>query len=133
MLNQQNRSFEKFFAPFHEMVLSPDKTKLALSTGKELWLHFLKEDREQPFRSKGDRVFLTRFSEPIANLTWFTSHYLLFSHPNAIMISEIDDRDRLNVVEIASFPHSNVSWLDSTKTLLVQSGDQIRVSEKLLP
>ena len=133
ILNQQNRSFEKFFAPFHEMVLSPDKTKLALSTGKELWLHFLKEDREQPFRSKGDRVFLTRFSEPIANLTWFTSHYLLFSHPNAIMISEIDDRDRLNVVEIASFPHSNVSWLDSTKTLLVQSGDQIRVSEKLLP
>lgn len=133
ILNQGNRSFEEFFTPFQEMLLSPDGNKIALSTGKELWLHFLKEDREQPSRAEGDRVFLTRFSEPITNLTWFTSHYLLFSLPNAITISEIDDRDHLNMVELASFPRSDLLWQDSTKTLLVQTREQIRVSEKLLP
>lgn len=133
LFNQQTQAFEEFFAQFQEMMLSPDAKKLALSTGKEIWLYFLQEDREQPQRRKGEKVFLTRFSEDIANLTWFDSHYLMFVRGEAIMVAEIDTRDRLNMVEIASFPNPAIVWHDAAKTLFVHSGGQIRASEKLLP
>ncbi len=133
MLNQQTQAFEKFFTPFNEIVLSPDEKKLAILSGQEIWLYFLQDSQEQPSRSKGERVFLTRFSENITNLTWFGAHYLLFARGDAIIVSEIDNRDRLNIVELAAFPRPTFFWQDATKTLLVRTKDQIRVSEKLLP
>ncbi len=140
ILNRQTKQFEEFFTPFHEMVLSPDGKKLALSSGNEIWIYFFEEIREQPFRSKGGKVFLTRFSENIAELAWLDSHYLLFTRGGTIVTSEIDNRDRLNMVELAAFSHPtpaqlgpNIFWQDTTKTLFVHTGGKILSSEKLLP
>ena len=133
MLNQETRTFEEFFAPFHEMVLSPDAKKLALSTGNEIWLFFFEEESEQPRRQKGEKLFLTRLSEDIENLGWFGAHYLMFVQGQTIMVSEIDNRDHLNMVELAKFPNPSFFWQEDTKTLLLHTGNQILSSEKLLP
>ena len=133
LLNRQTQAFEQFFTPFSEMVLSPDGKKLALSSGRELWLYYFEEDREQPARAKNERIFLTRFSEDIRNLAWLTSHYLIFTRGNTIVVSEIDTRDHLNIVDLSSFPDPTLVWQENEKILLVHSGDQIRASEKLLP
>jgi len=133
MLNRQTQIFEEFLAPFYEMVLSPDGKTLALSTGKEIWLYFFEEHQEQPRRQKGEKLFLTRLSEDIENLVWFNSHYLMFTQNGAIMVSETDNRDHLNMVELAKFSSPSFFWQDQTKTLLVQTENQVLVSEKLLP
>ena len=131
---RESGAFEEFFSPFYEMVLSPDQKKLALSTGKEIWLYFLQDDQEQPFHSRGEKIFLTRFSEDVKNLTWLTAHYLMFARGNTIMVSEIDNRDHLNTTELASFPQQpRFFWQTSTKALFVHIGSQLRMSEKLLP
>ena len=133
MLNQQTKIFEEFVAPFYEMVLSPDGKTLALSTGKEIWLYFFEEQQEQPHRQKGEKLFLTRLSEDFKNLGWFNSHYLMFTQGGAIIVPETDNRDHLNMVELAKFSSPSFFWQDQTKTLLVHTEDEIRVSEKLLP
>ena len=133
MLNQETRTFEEFFAPFSEMVLSPDAKKLALSTGNEIWLYFFQAEQEQPSRSKGEKLFLTRFSEDIKNLAWFNSYYLLFARGDSIIVSEIDNRDNLNTVELAKFSHPSLFLQEDTKTLLLHTENQILSSEKLLP
>jgi len=133
MLNRETHTFEEFFAPFSEMVLSPDGRKIALSTGKEIWLYFFQDEQEQPSRTKGEKLFLTRLSEDIENLSWFNSHYLMFAQGEAIMVSEIDNRDHLNMIELAQFPQPNIFWQDATKTLFVHTQGQVLSSEKLLP
>ncbi|MEK7542388.1 MAG: PEGA domain-containing protein [Patescibacteria group bacterium] len=133
LLNPQTQVFEEFFVSLKEMILSPDGKKLALSSGKEIWIYFLQEDQEQPSHSKGEKVFLTRFGENVTNLIWFGAHYLLFARGDAIIASEIDNRDRLNMVELATFSHPTLFLQNVTETLLVHTKDQIRVSEKLLP
>ena len=143
ILDQETRTLEEFFTPFYEMVQSPDAKKLALSTGKEIWLYFFEEQQEQPRHQKGEKLFLTRLSEDIKNLGWFNSHYLMFAQGGAIMVSEIDNRDHLNMVELAKFSLPSVAsakegsptffWQDDSKMLLVHTGNQIRASEKLLP
>ncbi|MBI2098342.1 MAG: PEGA domain-containing protein [Candidatus Wildermuthbacteria bacterium] len=133
LLNRQTQAFEQFFTPFSEMALSPDGKKIALSSGRELWLYYFEEDREQPARAKGERIFLTRFSEDIKNLTWLTSHYLIFTRGDTIVVSEIDTRDHLNIVDLGSFPNPTLVWQENENTLLAYSGAQIRASEKLLP
>lgn|SRR3989344_26776 len=124
---------KELFPGFKETMLSPDRKKIALSVGNELWLYYIEEEREQPSRQKGERVFLTRFGQSVGNLTWFTSHHLLFTKGDTIMISEIDTRDHLNMVELASFPDPKLTWQPTSKTLFVHTEDQILVSNKLLP
>ncbi|KKW39263.1 MAG: hypothetical protein A2940_00905 [Candidatus Wildermuthbacteria bacterium RIFCSPLOWO2_01_FULL_48_29] len=133
LLNRQTQAFEQFFTPFSEMTLSPDGKKLALSSGRELWLYYFEDDREQPARAKNERIFLTRFSEDIKNLSWFTSHYLIFTRGDTIVVSEIDTRDHLNIVELAAFPNPTLVWQSGEKILLVYTGGQITASKNLLP
>src|SRR3989338_1924050 len=132
-LETQYPELKELFSSFTQAVLSPDGKKIALSVGSELWLYYLQDEREQPSNAKGERIFLTRFGQDISNLAWFTPHYLLFTKGDTIMISEIDTRDRLNMVELASFPNPELVWQPAEKTLLVYTGDQILVSNKLLP
>lgn len=133
VFNPQTQAFEKLLTPFSEMTLSPDGKKLTLSGGKEIWLYFLQEEQEQPPRQKGDKVFLTRFSEEIKNLAWFDAHHIMFVRGETIVVSEIDNRDHLNMMELATFSNPSFFWQDGMKTLFVHTGRQLRASEKLLP
>lgn len=129
----EHAQVEELRAAFPELVVSPDEKRAAYLEGKEIWIFFLKEDREQPARQSGEKVFLTRFSEEAANLHWLTPHYLLFTKGDTITITEIDTRDRLNMIEIASFANPRVFWLDAHKTLMVHSEGKLYLSAKLLP
>ncbi len=133
LLNKQNQKFEELFSSVKEIILSPDGKKLALSDGKEIWLYFLHEEKEQPSHPKGEKVFLTRFGELITNLTWLDAYHVLFARGNEILAAEIDNRDRLNVVELATFSRPIFFWHNPTKTLLVHTNNEIRVSKELLP
>ena len=132
-LEAQYPELKELFPSFTQAILSPDGKKIALSVGSELWLFYIQEEREQPSRTKGERVFLTRFGQDIGNLAWFTPYYLLFTEGNTIIIAETDTRDRLNMVELASFPSPTIVWQPASKTLLVHTGNKILVSDKLLP
>ena len=125
--------------------LSPDKRKIAFTKEAELWISYIKDSEVQPFYRADEEIFLTRFSQNIEHINWIGSHYLVFSVGEQIKIAEIDDRDTLNIIDIAQFPSSQVSDNDSadltsrklfynssSQTLFVLSNGIYYESDKLI-
>ena len=122
----------EILSPALEVLLSPKGDKAAIRNNSELWILFLKEETEQPPRIAGELSLLTRFSSPIQNLSWIDSSYLLFSLENTIRAAEIDNRERLNVVDIAESLDPELFWNNEKGTLYVFTEGAFSVSEKLV-
>jgi len=122
----------EILSPVREVVLSPGKDKVAVRNQSELWILFLKEDNEQPQRQAGELVLLTRFSQPIGQLFWIDSSYLLFSLGNSVRVAEIDNRDRVNVANIAQFKAPELFWDNKNSVLYILENAIFSVSEKIV-
>ena len=88
---------------------------------------------DQPQRHVGEKVFLTRFSEKIDEVFWYTNHYLVFNVGNRIKIVEIDDRDKINIVDFTEFKEPKTFWNQSNKKLYILSEEILYTSKKLVP
>ncbi len=123
-----------------ESVVSYDQKKMAFTNGSEIWILYLQDDEGQPTRTKGDLVFLNRFSSQAANLAWVTPQHLLFSVGKEIRVMEIDDRDSANAVVLGAFPASLgqdnplllLFWDDQEKVIYILNDGVLSVSEKVV-
>ena len=79
--------------------ISPDNKKIVYFNNYEIWILFLEADHVLAHQV-GEKVFLTRFSEKINDILWLNSNYLVFNIGDKIKISEIDDRDRINIIDL---------------------------------
>jgi len=131
--NPDSKSFEKFFEPIKDLKISPDYKKIVYFSDYEIWILFLKEIGDQPQRKAGDKLFLIRLSEQIKDCFWFNSNYLVFNAGDKIKIAEIDDRDRINVADVAEFENPKIFWNKNDKKLYVLSDGNLYQSERLLP
>lgn len=131
-VDSQKKSVKEVFSQTHIIVGSPDSKKLAVSNGSEAWILYLQGSQDQPIHTAGDKVFLTRLSKNIDNLSWINSHYLVFSADTAIQTIEVDDRDAVNTAEVAQFPDPKLFWQEASKVLAVLSQGNVYISEKLI-
>jgi len=102
---------------------SSDKTKVAKKNNYEIWISYPEKEEE---------IFLTRFSKEIGNIFWLTDHYLIFSVGDKIKISEIDKRDKINMVNLAEFKNPEIFWDKEEKNLYVESEGKIYLSTNLI-
>lgn len=105
---------------------STDKKKIVESDGYEIWITSLEEKDEK-------RIFLTRFSEKIGNIFWLNDYYLIFNAGSKIKIIEIDNRDGLNIIDLAEFKNPKILWDKNAKKLYVTSEGKSYLLENLLP
>jgi len=131
IFDQNTKSFQKLFEPIKNFRFSPDAQKLAYFTDYEIWVLFLEKNREQPQKEAGDQLFITRFSEKIDNVFWYTNHYLIFNSGDKIKVVELDDRDKINIVDLAEFKNPEIFW--ANKKLYILSEENLYVSEELTP
>lgn len=131
--NPDSKSFEKFFEPIKDLKISPDYLKIVYFSDYEIWILSLKDYNQAAIHQAGDRVFLIRLSEKIKDVFWFNSSYLVFNARNKIKIAEIDDRDRINVVDVAEFENPKIFWNQFDKKLYVLSNGNLYQSGRLLP
>ncbi len=131
--NPDSKSFEKFFEPIKDLKISPDLQKIVYFSNYEIWILFLKEVVGQPSKKAGDKLFLIRLSEQIKDCFWFNSNYLVFNAEDKIKIAEIDDRDRINIVDIEEFKEPEIFFNTMNKKLYVLSDGNLYQSERLLP
>ncbi len=113
--------------------LSPDQRKLGYFTDSEVWVLFLKNELGQPQKLPGERLLLARFSEKIGNVSWLSNHYLIFTAGDKIKVAEIDDRDRINIVDFAEFKSPQIFFNQANKKLYILSEGNLYASERLLP
>lgn len=132
LLDAQTGEFKEIQEGFSHMLASPDGRKIALANNSELWVYYLENQQEQPQRQAGDRIFLTRFSQKVENLSWLDSHHILFSVGNTIKVTETDNRGGLNIADIAVLPSPILFWDDEQKILYVLSEGTLYATEKLI-
>jgi hypothetical protein len=133
VLKNDSKKFDRIFSPVKSLSVSPDGRKLLYFSDYEIGILFLEQINEQPQRAKGDNIFLIRLSEKIGDVYWLTPDYLVFNTPTGIKITEIDNRDSINVVQISEFPDSKIVWLPGKNKLYVLSNKGLWSTESILP
>lgn len=131
LLDENKKSFEKISEPVKNFRFSPDSKKLVYFNNYEIWVLFLEKINEIPRKEAGDKIFITRFSEKIDDVFWYTDHYLIFNLENKIKIAEIDERERINIVDLAEFKNPEIFWVN--KKLYILSEENLYLSEQLIP
>ena len=143
--DQALENFKKLSAPANSFSFSPDLKKIVYFNNYEIWILFLEEKFDQPQKKVGEEIFLTRFSEKIGEVFWLTSHYLIFNAGNKIKIAEIDDRDKINIIdlsphqisgseELVEFKDPKIFWNQNNKKLYLFSEKNLYTSgERLAP
>jgi len=127
------KSFQKFFEPIRGIEFSPDGQKMVYFNNYEIWVLFLEDILDQPQKQALEQLFLTRFSEKIDRVFWYTSNYLIFNTGSKIKIVEIDDRDRFNIFDFGEFQLPKIFFNRFDKKLYLLSEGNFLASEKLLP
>lgn len=116
-----------------DVIFSPDNKKIVYFTDKEIWILFLEKIYDQPSREKGEKLFLTRFSDNLGQIFWLTNYYLVFSNGKKIKVAEIDERDNINIFDIGEFNEPKILWNQKIKQLFVLSEKNLYSLEKLIP
>jgi len=129
--NKDSQMFEKILEGLKGLKASPDNKKLVFFSDSEIWIFYLKDKAEQPTKKAGERQFLVRLSEKIGDVFWLNDNYLIFSAGNKIKISETDERDRLNIADIATFENPKMFFNSADKKIYIQSKEILSSSEKL--
>lgn len=131
IFNQEKMIFEKLLDSNGNFVLSPDLKKICYFNKHEIWIKFIEKAYDQPAREPGEELFINRFSEEIGDVFWYTNHYLIFSLKDKIKIAEIDNRDKINIVDIVKFKEPKIYF--ANKKLYILSENTLYSSEELTP
>ena len=129
---QNENTLKEVFSGAKTIAASPDGKKLALSNDSEIWILYLQDSQDPPLHKTGDKVFLTRLSKNIKNLSWLNSHYLIFSSENEVKTIEIDDRSTINIADLTQLEDPKIFWQELLETLVALSQGSIYISEKLI-
>ena len=132
LFNPNLKSFEKFCDNVSDLKISPDLKKLAFFSKSEIRILFLKEILEQPIKKAGEEILLTRLSKKINDVFWLNSDYLIFSSGEKIKITEIDNRDKINIVDLTEFTKPKIFWNQTDKKLYILSESNLYISERLI-
>jgi hypothetical protein len=117
---------------FKNFKISPDSKKIALVNDYEIWLLFLKDPSASREGESSKELFLTRFSKEIGEIFWYNSDYLISRVGPEIKITEIDNRDRLNIFDLANFGGELKIFFEQTnKKLYILNQGNLFVSEAL--
>jgi len=130
-LDEDAKSFKKLSDSVKGNKFSPDSKKLVYYNNNELMVLFLEKQYDQPTKEKGEKLFITRFSENINDVFWYTDHHLIFDLEDKIKVTELDDRDKINIVDLVSFKHNEIFF--SNKKLYLLSEKTLYSSDELTP
>ncbi len=130
--NQDEKIFEKFSENINSLKISPDQKKIAYFSDSEIKILFLEEQTFQPRRQAMEAIFLIRLSENIKDVFWINSNYLLFTTNNALKITEIDNRDQVNTIDLVTVENPEIFLNLQTKKLYLLDRGNLFVSEKIL-
>lgn len=131
-LNPETHLLEQIFNSVKTIKFSEDMKKIIVSTNNQLWLFYMEEEHEQPQRNIGEKILLSGSPDEISNLFWLNNFYVIFQIKDSIKIAEIDNRSRVNLIELTTFSSSSISWSQKEKILLVLSENNLYSCDNIL-
>jgi hypothetical protein len=80
---------------------SDDGKKILCWNNYEIWYYMLRDWEIQPKRESGEKITITRFSDPIKNIQWMENYEnIIFSINKTIKSSGVDPRNKLNITDL---------------------------------
>ncbi len=113
-----------------DIILSPDKRKMAINASNEIFVFYLQEQTGQVHYDKGQKAFLDRFSTEISQIQWLDDYHLIANFNDGIKALGIDNRDRVNISKITSFYCSKFIFVNEIKKILILKDGKTQISEK---
>lgn len=138
MEGQATKTLTKIEENVQDIIFSPDQRKAAFRTLHEIWILYLEPQLGQPTKQAGEYNLLTRFSEEIRDIAWIGSNHLVIAFENKTRVAEIDDRDGINIADIA-LPENGkgalrkISFSGISRQMYLLFGEKIFRSKRLLP
>jgi hypothetical protein len=133
LLDSDSKSFVKFAEGINDIKLSPDSENLTYFSDSEIWLFFPKDILAQPPKKAGEKVILFQSTDKINNVFWLNSDYIIFDSGDKIKIAETDDRDKINIVDLAKYKNPEILLNDTNHKLYILSEGIFYSSDNLLP
>lgn len=100
VLDGETKNFTLVSDSAENAVFSPDGKKLLYSGEKEISVYYLEKILIQPYKKIGEKNRLVSPPEILKNALWLSdSEHIIFWENDKIKIAELDDRDKVNVVE----------------------------------
>ncbi len=132
LFNENKKNWELFLKTTNGLFDYETRAdKIIFSNGYELWLLLLKDFDSPFFQKSGSLIFLSRFSSTIDDLAWFNDDYFFYLLNNNLMISEIDNRDRINAFPVNNLPVKKFWFDEKEKLIYFLSNNKLYVSNKI--
>ncbi len=84
-----------------DIELSPDGQKVVYASDSEVWVFFLDDKTDPPAARAGEEEFIIRLSEKISDCHWLNTDHLIFIAGQTLKTAETDNRDRVNIFDLA--------------------------------
>ncbi|MBU3942415.1 hypothetical protein KKA24_00350 [Patescibacteria group bacterium] len=131
LLNEDTKSFKKVYDSLKGYEFSPDRNKITYYNKNEIKVLFLEQQYDHPTKEKLEELFINRFSEEITRVFWYTNHYLIFDLGDKIKVAELDNRGKMNIVNLIEMKHSDFFF--NNKRLYLLSENTLYSSSDLTP
>jgi len=110
---------------------SDDGKKMLCWNRHEVWYYMLRDWEIQPKRFFGDKITITRSSEPIKNVQWMDNYEnIILSTDKTIKVFEADPRSYTNVSDLRttkeSIEEKDLIYNKNNQTLYYQENGEIR-------
>ena len=114
--NHETQTFDRLADSIVGVSFSPDGKKLIYQNANEIYAYYLKDIKIQPYRVRGDKELITRFSKPIVNIEWFAydNEHVLFTVDKILKLTELDGRDQRNTHDITGVENPSRLVYNST-------------------
>lgn len=132
--NSETVSFSGYLNKVNDLKISPDDQNTFYINDSEIWLDHSNYSYEQLNNKTPGKILLNKFYENISQAFWLNNNYLIFKADNKIKISEIDNRENINIIDLpGDYPNANIYFNPQDKRVYVLTGNTLIASDRLLP
>ena len=132
-LDKENRTFEEKIKATSDLKYTSFFNKIIFYDENNIWLMLLKRIESPFFKDAYSVIKIGDFNKKIENIKWLNGSYFVFTLDKEIFISEIDNRDKLNMFSLNEFDVSNIFFNGNRNELFILNDDQFLKAEKIIP
>ena len=132
-LNRENNTFESKIKSQEELKYTSFFNKILFYDNHNIWLMPLKRYESPFFKDAYSIINIKTFDKEISNIKWLNGDYFVFTLDGELHISEIDNRDKLNIFSLNKDNTSNIFFNGNTKYLYILNDNNFLKTEKLIP
>lgn len=116
LAKEKTKVFDSFYSPVKNIKISQDHAKILLNNDYEILFMYLNDQNSE-------KIFLNRFSEKIGDCFWLNNDYIIFTLAKKIKISEVDNRNEINMVELPDKIVDQIYFSQPDKKLYIKNAD----------